>query len=257
VAIPSKEEILANVRQRRLQQAHNRVESNSVNDSRSGDVSSTSSGNTEEEGRRQTPADYRGTGNYQGTEGSDGGIVDEDGRANRDDGRDGSSSYQYHQRPSANYPTTSARPPVAQPVKRSKLDPYKDFFKETFQRKKPTEETSKKPKKTGKVFSESESLKKRGELIEVILLQSENMDNVIQATTKGHNPVYIWSTIDRADAEVLADVMLERARKDPVAAKFVDELLELKLKLQAGVIVGPRAYQTIVTYWTRGFSILW
>lgn len=260
----TKEEILANVRKRR--QSYSGTESSSFNDSRSSETSNSvvgtgSIGSRQDEGNDSVEPStiVRRIADNQSTEGSAGRYVDGNGLTDRRDGGSYSGPSSDSRRLATDYQSTTGNTPiVAKPVKRSKLEDYKQAAKELFGPKKDSgekkQQSQKKP--SGKVYSESEALKKREELIEVILLQSDNMDSAIQATTKGHLPVQIWSTMDRGDAENLADFLLVEARRNAAAAKFVEGLLDLRLKLQAGVIMGPRAYQTIITYWIRGFSIL-
>jgi hypothetical protein len=108
---------------------------------------------------------------------------------------------------------------------------------------------------SGKRLSDVEAARVRPKLIEYLLWQTEHMDQLIIATTKGHQPVEIWSTIDKTDAEIIADFMIARGRQDVRAAQAVRYLSVFIDRLKLGLIILPRAYQTVMTYFARGIGI--
>lgn len=136
------------------------------------------------------------------------------------------------------------------PILKSKFVPYMQVIKDSFRKDKKAN-----PRPGRKVLSDTEIKLKRDNLIRVLLIQSEHMDQAIQATTRGHREVTIWSTIDKKDAAVIADLMLQRAKIDPRMAEIVRQMVELELKMQAAIIITPRMYETVRTYIQRGFSI--
>lgn len=128
---------------------------------------------------------------------------------------------------------------------------YSDALKT--QPKKKSSGTSKKVE--GRKLTDAEVIKMRPKLIQLIVWQSEHLDEFISATTRGHAPVEIWSTLDYDDAEILADYLISRARVDERAAVAVRYAATIMDKIKLGIIVGPRLYQTMLTYFDRGFSI--
>jgi len=116
-------------------------------------------------------------------------------------------------------------------------------------------EAPKKTVRTGKRISDAEGMKLRPKLIATILWTSEHADNFLEATTKGHEEVEIWSSIDETEAEILADFMIERGKQSEVVAGYVRRSIALYDQLKIVVIVAPRLYKTLLLYLKRGISI--
>ena len=68
-------------------------------------------------------------------------------------------------------------------------------------------------------------------------------------------PVIIWQDLDRKDAGIIANFMLERAKSDKQMAYIVREMVGLKDRLQIALIILPRLYKTLLTYLERGVGI--
>lgn len=122
---------------------------------------------------------------------------------------------------------------------------------------KPTSTPKKQEKKEEtKKLTELEATKLRQSLIDILRWQSKHADEFIIATTKGHDmTIIIWSNMDDEDIEVLADVMIARAKRSAKAAKIVRDLVSLQEKLKVAVIVAPRLWKTIQTYIAKGIGI--
>ena len=145
-----------------------------------------------------------------------------------------------------------------QPVKKSKfrfanvVQPYLNEIKKSTK----SASKSKKDKPKVKLLTEAEVRLKRQELIDVLLWSSEHMDQIIIATTRDHvKTLIIWSDLDREEAAILADFLLNRSRVDTRAAAAVRGLLELQNKIKLGTILLPRIYRTASYYLSQGFSI--
>ena len=135
---------------------------------------------------------------------------------------------------------------------------YREAYQRS-QREKQQREKISGQAKTGtkrRVLSETEIKNTRSDLIESILWQSDHADQLIIATTKGHDKsIIIWSDIDRDDASILADFLLERGRRDPYTAEIVRGMLDIQRKVQVGLILIPRAVATLSIYLQRGIGI--
>lgn len=118
-------------------------------------------------------------------------------------------------------------------------------------------ETKKQPVvSASKVLSAAEANDMRPRLIEYLTWQSDHMDQFIIATTRGHDPtIVIWSNLDDAEIEIIADYLLNRARKDKMTAQAVRYAVTLLERIKVGIIVLPRLYRTMLTYLQRGLDI--
>lgn len=182
-------------------------------------------------------------GSSQGAEGSSNGVSEQlrsiFGEST------GSSSSTYHPEPAR-----TKSNPIGNITKR-----YRDALKTP---PKPKAEGEKKaPSGRGSSkLSDAEVIKLRPKLVEFILWQSEHMDQFIIATTRGHDPsIEIWSNLTHDEAEILADYLIFRGRNDAKAAAFVRTTATLIDRLRIGLIILPRAYQTIATYGDKGISL--
>lgn len=106
-----------------------------------------------------------------------------------------------------------------------------------------------------KKLTDAEKLGYKEKLVEFFLWTSDHMDEAITATTRGHKPVEIWSSISKDEAELLADYMLNRAKSDPKMAKVVRQIVTFMDKIRVAVIILPRMYATAMYYLQEGFSI--
>lgn len=141
---------------------------------------------------------------------------------------------------------------------KSKFDPLRKALTEPTKKRntvgKSTASASTTKKKT--VLSQQEVSELRPRLIEYITWQSEHLDQLIIATTKGHDPsIIIWSDLEDAEIELTADFLLNRGRRDPITAQAVRYAAELLDRLRIGIIYAPRVYKTISIYMMRGLDI--
>lgn len=117
--------------------------------------------------------------------------------------------------------------------------------------------TSKQKTVVQKLLTVGEITHNRPILIKMLLWSSRHMDDGISAITRGHREVEIWSNIEYADAEILVDAFQEAGQKSLWVAERARQIVVLQSKLQAGVILVPRVYRTIVYMFTTGISINW
>ena len=105
-------------------------------------------------------------------------------------------------------------------------------------------------------LSSEEAAKLYPKLVEYITWQSEYLDQFIIATTKGHDPtIEIWSNLDKAEIEILADYLIQRGRSDGTTAQAVRFASVLLDRVKVALIVLPRAYSTVNLYLVRGFDL--
>jgi hypothetical protein len=131
-----------------------------------------------------------------------------------------------------------------------------DKFRMGFKKSLVTQVTSdKKDKPKTRVFTEVSVAKSRSKLIEALTWGSEHLDEFIQATTKGHETVSIWSSMTLEEIEIIADSMLSRAKVDSKAAYTVNKILDLYDRIKVHVIILPRVYETFMIYITRGVGL--
>lgn len=109
--------------------------------------------------------------------------------------------------------------------------------------------------KKWRVLTNAEADELRPRLIQYLTWQSEHADDFIMATTVGHQPVVIWSNMDDAEIEIVADFLIARGKKDVRVAEGVRLAAEILDRIKVAFIVLPRAYQTINTYFSRGFDV--
>lgn len=264
--LPTKEEVLEDVRRNRLRAASERAKAvsghatiNNVNDGRPGegiDISSRESHNT---GPATSPADSGRVGTTNGENGSNRGNIEQAGPTDRELAGSNSSvdtrSVRYPESTSGlneRYTNVYGQQPVKN---KSKLKPYRDAIAQAFKKPKVDEGKKSTSGSKHKPLSEQEARGYRENLIDVLLWQSEHMDNIITATTKGHQPVVIWSDIDRDDATTIADFLLEEGKKSTRAATLVRNMVDLRRRIQVGLITIPRAYKTMQVYFNRGLGI--
>jgi hypothetical protein len=106
-----------------------------------------------------------------------------------------------------------------------------------------------------KPLTETEAAKVRQTLIDAIKWWAEHLDEFIVASTKGHQPVEIWSELDDEDAEVLAEVLLAQGKRSARVAQRVRGIVNTYDELRVALILAPKAWRTLQTYMQRGFSI--
>lgn len=199
-------------------------------------------GGYEGEGSGETQSVYGGDGSKEGGEGNPIGFSEQFRRNSFKPSRRDSSVYK-PQQPASKSIWSSVKDTAKQYSTVLKAEP-----------KKPKSQSA--PKKgESRKLTDSEAIKMRPKLIEFIEWQSEHLDDFISATTKGHMPVEVWSTLDRDDAEIIVDFLISQAKindEAAVAVRFASTMMD---KIKLGLVVGPRVYKTLMIYVQRGFSI--
>ena len=104
-------------------------------------------------------------------------------------------------------------------------------------------------------MSDREAKAIRAELISAILMYSDLADDAISATNRDRAHAQIWSTMTEADAGVLADLNLDLAKRSAMAAQAVRGIVKTRRYVNAGLIVVPRAWQTVEFYAQHGVAI--
>lgn len=165
--------------------------------------------------------------------------------------------------------STTSQPAVHAPKRkgggfRSKLSSY---YKEAFapiEKESPQKVTAAPrgraaaPSRGGKwrPLSDAEAAAIYPKLTQYIKWQSDHLDQFIIATTKGHDPtIEIWSDLDDAEIEILADYLISRGRRDGTTAQAVRYAAEILDRIKVAVIVLPRVYRTVNLYLARGLDI--
>lgn len=174
------------------------------------------------------------------------------GQYDSETGRNDSRTNQHSGRVSENQSNRVTRETIITGIK-SRVAPVLKMGK-TLQKSlsEPGGKTKKKPEK---LLTDAEIAKLKPKLINAIIWQTDHMDSFIQATTKKHLSVFIWSTMDENEAELLAKFLLARGKRDATTATLVRQMADLMEKIELGLILLPRAYATMRTYFERGFSI--
>lgn len=208
-----------------------------------GNVQSTSGTyeSTEREGRSTGQSFYRIDGSDESWSGDSYGSIDE---LSSDEGFSGTGYSGPHKR--------------GRSVNRSAKRTW-ESVKQNFQ---PVKEALKKdPEKTPakrvptKLLTDVEIAKLKGKFLEMLTWQCEHMDQFLQATTKGHEEVVIWSDMESVEIEIFADFILSQGKTNRVAARYVRSMSTMMMRLKLSLISVPRAYKTIMLYWRRGISI--
>lgn len=243
------EEVLEHVRRNareRLQQSIETARLNSEDANRANFVADRQ--DKSDDGTTQgTPRRSEGrNGIDESVERSDGRVSDKFHNGVRAPGVSNSSIDEYQFRPTIT--NTTGKPTKV----KSKFRPYIDAIKKSVTEKK---EKKKAPPKQQRRISELEQEERKKKLIRGLLLISDHMDESIQATTKGHRPVYIWSALDNQGAEVLAVWMIRHSKHSQVIASTVDMIIDLENDIEAATLIAPMVYKTFATYFTRGISI--
>lgn len=131
--------------------------------------------------------------------------------------------------------------------------PITSFVKKQNQDKQ--KDTKKDRRSDYKKLNDTEAIKIRPKLIEFFKWSSDHLDEFIQATTKGHQSVEIWSTLEEEEIEILVDFLIQRGKTNPETAQLVRNMSVLMDRIKLAVIIVPRMYQTALTYINRGISI--
>ena len=94
-----------------------------------------------------------------------------------------------------------------------------------------------------KLFTDKEVLQERDRLIEVYYRGSSLLDDILEIVVKDHEPVQIWQ-LDQSEAEMLAELHLERATKNVESARSARQLLAIYDRLYFWILCGPRLKAT-------------
>lgn len=121
--------------------------------------------------------------------------------------------------------------------------------------KQPRSKAQKAVEVTQKLLTLNEYTNSKPVLIKTILWSSQHLDDGLEAITKGHRPVTIWRNIQYDDAEILAEAFLDAGRKSVRWAGAVRQVLDYEKKVKLGIILIPRAAQSIMHLFTYGIDI--
>lgn len=192
---------------------------------------------------------------------SERGILDEYSSSNRT--YDDDSGYDI---PVRNYQSGSGQPVLSVPGQSTRVikkrtsffDNIADAVKQKIPRTNSTTKKSTLTKVAGvtrKLLTLQEMTHNRPILIKTVLWTSDHLDYGLEAITKGHRPVEIWSNLEYADAEILVDAFLEMGQKSERWAMAVRQVMDYEKRVQLGVILIPRAVKSIVHLFTYGIDI--
>ncbi len=221
------------------------------------DETSSDDDNISHGARRETPpSSYGGDGSPEGGSGSDdstdyfsrlgGGVTTE--RGGGVDQRDG---YDYEQ-----YGPPQHRGVVG--TVKSKFSAFNRVYQKHYPRQPQQKTKVKKEAAQGKIggrLSDAETVKLKPRLVKVLLWQTLHADQFIQATTRGHKEVYIWSIMSEYEVSIWADFLINRGRESIVAADTVRKLASLAENIQAIGMFSIKMYYTIKTYLERGIGL--
>lgn len=94
-----------------------------------------------------------------------------------------------------------------------------------------------------KLFTQKEVDEKKDKLLYVYLHGSGLLDDILEIIVKGHEKVEIWQ-LDDAEAAMLADMHLDRAKTDQAAARSARTLIALYDRIYYFMLFGPRMIAT-------------
>ncbi len=114
-------------------------------------------------------------------------------------------------------------------------------------------ETDQPPAPPVKLFTAKEMDEEKERLAFVYLHGSGLLDNVLEIVVKGHEKVTIWQ-FSEGEAAILAEMHLERARRDQNAARSARLLLALYDRIFLITLLGPRVVATGQHVIQRGVS---
>lgn len=102
---------------------------------------------------------------------------------------------------------------------------------------------SRKKSEPAKLFDEKEADAEYDKLYEIYFYGSGILDDILEISVKGHEPVQIWQ-LDPDEAETLTRMHLQRATYDRRAAASARQLIALYDRLYFWLLAGPRAKAT-------------
>lgn len=94
-----------------------------------------------------------------------------------------------------------------------------------------------------KLFTEKEAKEVKENMTFIYLKGSGLLDDILEVIVRGHEKVQIWQ-LDEGEAEMLADMHLERAKKSVEAARSARVLLSIYDRLFTIMLVAPRMMAT-------------
>jgi hypothetical protein len=151
---------------------------------------------------------------------------------------------------------SSTYQPVQPKRKRNTVRGVYEQYKEALRGDRGTGQKEEKKKATGAKLTDSEVIRLRPKMVELVLWQTEHMDQFIIATTRGHNPnIIIWSDMTPEEAEIIVDYLMSRGKVDARFAVAVRQAAQFMDRLRLALIIMPRMYATFMTYMQNGISI--
>lgn len=104
-------------------------------------------------------------------------------------------------------------------------------------------------------LTEKEAANLKPGLIDALSFYFVQLDELIRLTSKGHQPVSIWSDMDEEETGTLADWFLARGQRSARAAQGVQNMLDSHLNIMTSLISLPRFIKTFQHYMVTGFSL--
>lgn len=107
------------------------------------------------------------------------------------------------------------------------------------------------------VLTKKESGELKDRLKEALKVFFQFTDKGIGMTTKNKEAktVFIWSTIDNEELEVIVTALLESGQRSKLIASSVRNITRNYQKLQMGLILAPRFVLTVQHYLNNGFNL--
>lgn len=117
------------------------------------------------------------------------------------------------------------------------------------------------PAANAKVLSDRDARTYRSDLIDLIHWCAQHADDAILATTPGvielpaPPPMPIWGDMDEAECGLIADMLIDQAKRYVVVAQAVRGMVKAWSYVEIGEITIPRAIHTIRWYLRYGFYV--
>lgn len=106
-----------------------------------------------------------------------------------------------------------------------------------------------------KPMSKAESTQSQDALIGTLTHIWELMDEWLTLTNRAGQEAFIWRKLDAVETAKIANVLLQSAVNNPVAAFAVRGIIELHKKFEVGLILLPEFLETYQFYMRYGFMM--
>jgi hypothetical protein len=131
-----------------------------------------------------------------------------------------------------------------------------EFELPSFEGGKPTPPIDKKEQQLQKELTKKESNELQPRVENALKALFTGVDKAIDMTTKNRTPdgVHIWGSIEDFEITIIATALLETGQKSKVVSTVTRRLAQDYTRLQLGIIVFPRFYDSYRHYITNGFG---